>query len=231
MAEIFPVIISGIQVAKKIVEFFKKRREALPVISANMVGGDRIGAPYGPTEPSKERIRVETKTILENTMKHGLVHGRLTKEQFNRVLNSRINALSRPSIFYRDMLIEMNSVLNRGLGKIDLYYTLISRSSRKAKNIVLLQSRLLLPRINKDLNKFLAIMKQLDLTVIAEIQNSFCGAFKECESTLEAQSMRLEDVQSVGADVSVSDIENWLHAYRDYIECCLEGVNKAITFA
>lgn len=222
MAEYLPVIMTGVQVGKKILEFLKKRREPAPKIEG-------IGEPG--LIHARESIKREARIILENTRKRSPYGERLTEKQFDEALNKTIDKLSTPSTFYRDKLIEIHSVLNKGLGKIDLYYTLISRSSSKVKDIVVLQSRLLIPRINKDLNKFVAIMKQLDPLVLAEIQSNFCGAFEECESTLETQSTRLEDVQSVGADVSVSDVENWLHAYRDYIECCLEGVNKSITFA
>jgi hypothetical protein len=108
---------------------------------------------------------------------------------------------------------------------------LISKSSDKVKDIVVLQSRLFLPRINNDFEKFLAIMKQLDSAVVAEVKNNFCGAFTECESDLEAQLTRLEDLKNIGTDPSASDIENWLNAFREYAECCLVGVNKSITFA
>jgi len=156
---------------------------------------------------------------------------RLSDKRFNEVLDITIEGLFNPSTFYRDKLMEMNSVLNKSWGKIDIYYTLISRSTRKVKDILILQSRVLIPRINKDLNRFLAIMKKLDPAVIAEIQNSFCGAFTECEADFQARSDHLEDIQSIGAELSISDIENWLHAYRDYIECCLEGINKSIMLA
>lgn len=221
MAEFVPVIMAGVEVAKNILDFWKEKktkpRPPPPKEVAKRVEAD------------KEKIKPQASAILKKTMKHGL-DASLSSRQFKAALDMNIAELSRPSIFYRSRLIEMNSVLNRGLGKIDLYYTLISRSSSKVKEIVLLQSRLLIPRINKDLNRFLAIMKKLDEAVLAEIRTSFCGAFTECESDLEAQAARLEKIQSIGADFSVSDIENWLHSYRDYVECCLLGVNKSITF-
>lgn len=222
MAELMSVVMVGVEVAKKILDVWKekKRKPRRPTAEefAKLL------------ETHKESIESEYTELLEKLSLSTLESETLSSKQLNNIVATRINELSRPSIFFRDRLIEMNSVLNRGLGKIDLYYTLISKSSSKVKDIVVLQSRFLIPRMNKDLNRFVAIMEKLDAAVIAEIQTNFCGASKEYESDFKSQTTHLENIKSIGADFSASDIENWLHSYRDYIECCLEGVNKSITY-
>lgn len=222
MAEWAPVIMTGVEIGKQVLDFLKERRK--PSAAPSREVADLV-------KTTKKNIKPQYMELWRKQMYQALESERLSNKQFNEVFDKTIKDLFSPSTFYRDKLMEMNSALNKGWGKIDIYYTLISRSSRKVKDMLILQSRVLIPRINEDLNRFLAIMKKLDAAVIAKIQNNFCGAFTECESDLQARSGRLEDIQSIGADFSISDIEEWLHAYRDYIECCLEGVNKSIMLA
>jgi hypothetical protein len=122
----------------------------------------------------------------------------------------------------------MYSYLNRCLGKIDIYYTLLSTSKGTIRDTLLLQAGRFVGGINQDMTAFLAALKRVDETAINEVTNNFCGAFDERERRFDKENSDLERLAEAGLDISPGALDEWLCAYRDYADCCLVGLEKTL---